>query len=253
MIKKHKVLLYFVALLVLMNVLNFVIILALDYFHFLTYNQENLLLLICVPLTYIIAILLTVKWFNVNFEFKFEPCNSNVFFNALVLVLFVYILQVAIDKPFLESISQGKLRFLTTRTPLQGDLNTNIFTILSIFIGPVLEEILYRRIIYRKLAEQYSIPSSILITSLLFAIMHQSIEGFLAYFFVGFVYTYLYHLTRSLWLNVLVHGLYNLFVSVTAITTYQSTDSFFFIGLLIYVTCATGVFISLKRLKVLTS
>ncbi|WP_168796375.1 CPBP family intramembrane glutamic endopeptidase [Flagellimonas onchidii] len=253
LIKKHKDLFYFAGLYVSMQVLHLLVLFALTQFNFLSYEQEGIILLVSHQLIFVLGILFTLKWFNIHLQFKFEKCKLNIVLNAFALVLFLYIIQVSIDKPFWDSLVKNELKFLALKNPFDSDFYTGTFTVISIFTAPLLEEVLYRRIIFRKLLVKYNAPTSIIITSLLFALAHLDLEGLLAYFFVGLIYTYLYHLTRSLWLNILVHGLYNLFVSVTAITTYQSTNSFFLIGILIYITCVIGIYLSLKKIKVLTS
>ncbi|PHQ60524.1 MAG: hypothetical protein COC08_07185, partial [Maribacter sp.] len=125
----------------------------------------------------------------------------------------------------------------------------NTYLVISILIVPILEELLFRRLIFRKLLKQYNVITSIILTSFLFAINHQSLGNFFAYFFIGFVYTYFYYLTKNLWLIVLLHILYNILASITIIKIYPIDNSIYFIGLFTYLICGLVVFLTLKNIK----
>ncbi len=255
MLKKNKILIYFIALLGMMQGLNYLIgLTVINLFNFLSYNQKALILLLCVPITYIGSILLTKKLLNVNLSFKWlrSSCSFSIILNAIALIICSFIIQIALDKTFFDFLMKGQLRLINLQISLRNDLYQIVYFIVLVFLGPILEEILYRRIIFRKLSQQYSILSSICITAILFAIMHLSIEGFIAYFFVGIIYTYLYHLTKNLWLNIFVHFLYNLLANFTRIEAYPQTNSFYFVGFVIYISSIIAVYLTLNQIKSLT-
>lgn len=102
------------------------------------------------------------------------------------------------------------------------DLNV----IASILLIPVSEELFFRQYVQNGLHENYSAAKSIIITSLLFALIHLPFvllyfnpENFTfhqAYtvFFGGILLGILYHKTRSLWPPLIMHMTWNLIVSV---------------------------------------
>lgn len=252
MIKRHIALFYFIGLLISINILHLLVFLILHYNNFFSYNQEGVILLVSFQLIFFLGIFCTTKWLGINLRLKWISCSASVIINVFFLSLFLFVLQMAIDKSFLDSLAQGQLRFLKFNFTVSDDFYGVTAIIISIFFAPILEEVLYRRIIFRKLLESYNLTISIIITSVLFAVMHLSLEGLLAYFFIGLVFTYLYHLTKILWLNVLAHSLYNIMSNFTKIETYHPNDSLYFIGILIYITSAIGIFIALKKIKDLT-
>lgn len=102
------------------------------------------------------------------------------------------------------------------------DLDFNSFDLLKIsseqpyyylrilLIGPIYEEIFYRKIILDNLKKDYSFIFAILISSALFAIGHLDLSFFSTAFFIGLLLGYLYHKTNNLLIPILLHILINL-------------------------------------------
>lgn len=88
---------------------------------------------------------------------------------------------------------------------------TGVFTFVTMVIAaPILEELIFRGIVLDGLLKIYTPLKSILISSLLFGLVHlnpvQLVTGFLFGIFSGWVY---YH-TRSLSLSIIIHAAVNL-------------------------------------------
>lgn len=84
----------------------------------------------------------------------------------------------------------------------------------STLIAPMIEELFYRGLILNGLSKKYSTTKSLLISSLLFALMHsnliQDINAFVFSLFIGYVFVY----TGSLKLSIFIHASNNLIVSL---------------------------------------
>ena len=81
-------------------------------------------------------------------------------------------------------------------------------------LGPVLEEIIFRTIIYRKLKEGFSVKTSIFMVSLLFGIFHFNvIQGIYAFLF-SLVITYIYEKKDNFLIAIIIHCFGNLAVSL---------------------------------------
>jgi hypothetical protein len=88
---------------------------------------------------------------------------------------------------------------------------TGVFTFfLMVVAAPVLEELIFRGIILDGLLKQYSPARSILISSLLFGLVHLNPWQFVSGFIIGIFSGWVYFRTRSLTLSVLVHASANL-------------------------------------------
>ena len=79
-----------------------------------------------------------------------------------------------------------------------------------VIIAPVLEEMFFRGLLLRSYLKRYSTEAAIVITALLFGVMHgQPIQIFWG-FILGLLLAWLYLLTRSLWPCIIAHSFGNL-------------------------------------------
>ncbi len=89
-------------------------------------------------------------------------------------------------------------------------LSDGIVSIITVcVIAPMIEEMLFRGIILRSFLANYSVVSSIVLSSILFALFHLTITQIPVAFIVGCLFGWLYVRTRSLWPSILGHFLYN--------------------------------------------
>ncbi|KQL39711.1 hypothetical protein AN960_09245 [Bacillus sp. FJAT-25509] len=86
------------------------------------------------------------------------------------------------------------------------------FIIIPSLVAPILEEIIFRRIIFKRLYNRLPFIISAGISSAIFSLMHGDIPFFLSYFLIGFVFCYLYKRTNSIMVPILTHMLMNSFV-----------------------------------------
>jgi len=77
------------------------------------------------------------------------------------------------------------------------------------------EELLFRGLLQRDLIKALGLKQGIILTSLLFAVMHltwRSIPELIFVFFVGLLLGYVYHKTKSLTAPIVMHGIGNVFL-----------------------------------------
>jgi uncharacterized protein len=97
-----------------------------------------------------------------------------------------------------------------------GLVNYPVVLFFSIALAaPVLEEILFRGIILDGFLKNYTPFKSILVSALLFGIIHMNFQQGIGAVFMGIVVGFLYWRTRSILFCIAVHGLNNLFASVS--------------------------------------
>jgi Predicted metal-dependent membrane protease len=88
---------------------------------------------------------------------------------------------------------------------------TGLFTfILTVIAAPILEELIFRGIILDGLLKQYSPIKSILISSLLFGLVHLNPWQFVTGLLIGLFSGWVYYKTRSLSLSIIIHASANL-------------------------------------------
>lgn len=87
--------------------------------------------------------------------------------------------------------------------------------ILFILMAPIIEEILFRGIIFRGFLKHYSLKNAIILSSLLFAIAHLNVWQGISAFILGIVYAWIYKKTKSLIPCIFSHALHNFLVITT--------------------------------------
>ncbi|MGL5942550.1 MAG: lysostaphin resistance A-like protein [Waterburya sp.] len=87
------------------------------------------------------------------------------------------------------------------------------FAIGALLFAPLIEELLFRGIIFQKLAIQKSIIKGLLISAIAFAIIHFRYDV-IPLFITGVIYTILYLKTKQLATSILCHFFYNFIVTV---------------------------------------
>ncbi|MFD0798049.1 CPBP family intramembrane glutamic endopeptidase [Maribacter chungangensis] len=85
--------------------------------------------------------------------------------------------------------------------------------LLSVFIFPFIEELLFRKSILKGLMNLYSFRKSLILSSLVFALTHYFTDtSLLAVFLAGLIFGFVYNFYNSFILVFLTHALYNALV-----------------------------------------
>lgn len=87
------------------------------------------------------------------------------------------------------------------------DNNSNVaITLLSTgILGPIIEELMFRGIIYNELKSKYSNMKSILITTIFFAIIHINIIQILYALIIGFILIFVYEKYNNIKAPIILH------------------------------------------------
>lgn len=89
-----------------------------------------------------------------------------------------------------------------------------IIFFLSCIVAPFSEELIFRGIIYAGLKKSFSVPLSMILSSLIFALLHNEIFVFTGLFVFGIFLSYLFEKHKNLWLSISVHFFNNLFTTI---------------------------------------
>jgi len=171
---------------------------------------------------YIVPMTLTVWAILKLFGLKLFPDHSALSLREWVLIVAAYI-------PLLFTIE-----ILTSFLPMPGDkmqflvdliVREPVWSFLVIVLAaPVLEELLFRRIILHFLLKKYKPLTAIILSSLAFALFHMNPWQAIGAFFMGMYFGYLYWRTRSLKTVIFLHFLTNL-IGFWAIYTTRDLNS----------------------------
>ncbi|RDW18830.1 CPBP family intramembrane glutamic endopeptidase [Oceanobacillus chungangensis] len=95
-----------------------------------------------------------------------------------------------------------------------------LFVIVPALIGPILEEIIFRKIIFGSFYKKMNFFFAALLSALIFGFIHQEPEHILIYASMGFVFAYLYVITKRIITPIIVHMAMN---SLTIFAQYSLT------------------------------
>jgi uncharacterized protein len=130
---------------------------------------------------------------------------------------------------FLSFIEQFMPEDKTSWDMLSRLMSGGLITLFAIcIIAPFLEEILFRGIILRGFLSHYSPIKSILLSALLFALIHLNLYQIPVAFIMGCFLGWLYFYSRSLWPSIFAHALYNGGVYLRSINNVDEFNSIFF-------------------------
>ena len=96
---------------------------------------------------------------------------------------------------------------------LPGLILSIVFLVVTLLFAASVEEIIFRGYIQKTLVNKYGTRVGLIVASLIFMLAHIGLNPEL--FFAGLVLGILYIMTRSVWMSIGFHFLYNLVISVT--------------------------------------
>lgn len=118
----------------------------------------------------------------------------------------------------------GSVRFIRYQHSVAAD--ANLYVILTLFVAPVAEEMLFRGIWFRELSK-WSVSLAYIVSISLFAVLHGTLVHLPVTFLCGFVFCLVYDYSGKLRYSILLHSLFN-FLSLRFNISYGG--SLFFAG-----------------------
>lgn len=103
-----------------------------------------------------------------------------------------------------------KIKLLFMYLPEKSLIFYTLYALEILWLGVLLQEILFRRILYNKLKDYFKPVLAMALVSILFAVAHQNFEEFLNYFLSSLIYTGVYEKTKSIIPSVVVHSISNM-------------------------------------------
>ena len=152
-------------------------------------------------------IIIHIKRRNLSGESSYDFGIGSIKFALLVCIVTVAIL-IGITFPIVSQIPMPD--FLRKILLDQGD-KTGVYSFIAVVIAaPILEELIFRGIILKGFLKSYSPLKSILISSLLFGLIHLNPWQFIGASILGIFSGWIYYKTNKLTLCILIHLTNNL-------------------------------------------
>ena len=89
-----------------------------------------------------------------------------------------------------------------------------VMIIVIAVIGPILEEFVFRRVIFGSFFQVWGFWLSAVVSAIVFAAIHFDFTHILLYTICGLIFAFLYYKTKRLLTSIVAHVLLNSFVSV---------------------------------------
>ncbi|WP_427108858.1 CPBP family intramembrane glutamic endopeptidase [Lysinibacillus xylanilyticus] len=90
--------------------------------------------------------------------------------------------------------------------------------ILAIVVfGPILEEFVFRRVIFGSLVQTTNFWIAGIVSAIFFALIHFDFSHILLYTICGLIFAFLYHKTKRIWTSIIAHVMLNGFVTLVQV------------------------------------
>lgn len=179
---------------------QFILIFLLSYYYVSNGNDVNLfndyLSTKQIYIALIVAIIFIPLLINDYKKYKKETNNKINYFYLTILGIILSLIY---------NVFAYYLNFVL-KTSLFDNSNNIAITLLSTgILGPIIEELMFRGIIYNELKSKYSNMKSILITTIFFAVIHINIIQILYALIIGFILIFVYEKYNNIKAPIILH------------------------------------------------
>ncbi len=160
-------------------------------------------------LVYIPVIIFLSKRWNISIANYLQTPNIQLILTVILLSITWFSIDlVLLSIQDYNNLLQGKINTFSLRE-IVWNSSTIIAFIHTVILGPTLEEIFFRGLLFKYLSRHLSITKAILLASFLFALVHFRFDNFLSLFLTGWLLTFLFYKKHSLVLNIIFHSVLN--------------------------------------------
>ena len=146
---------------------------------------------------------------------KYVIWTPLIYLITIILLLFVGLLNQYLLTNFFD-IEIKPQEILEKFKELENSFEISIFVIGSAVVAPIYEELLFRGIIFPKLIQKTNFTIALLLSSLIFAVLHFHLSALLPLFVLSIILSITYLYTSTIWASVSLHALFNL-ISIIAV------------------------------------
>ena len=132
--------------------------------------------------------------------------------NSFIYLLFIGLLMtygVSYIVGGLLEYAPGYDAMLEQYASMFDDINPMLLLLGGTLVGPICEEIIFRGVILKGFLKSYSPNTAIVLSAVIFGVIHLIPLQVVSAFFIGIVLGWIYYKTQSLWLPILIHIIHN--------------------------------------------
>lgn len=179
---------------------QFILIFLLSYYYVSNGNDVNLfndyLSTKQIYIALIVAIIFIPLLIN---DYKKYEKQTNTKINYFYLIILGVILSL------IYNVFAYYLNFALKTSLFDNNSNVAVTLLSTGILGPIIEELIFRGIIYNELKSKYSNMKSILITTIFFAIIHINIIQILYALIIGFILIFVYEKYNNIKAPIILH------------------------------------------------
>lgn len=146
---------------------------------------------------------------------KYVIWTPLIYLITIILLSFISLLNQYLLSNFFD-IEIKPQDILEKFKELENSIEIIIFVFGSTIIAPIYEELLFRGIFFPKLLQKTNLFWAIVLSSLVFAILHFHISALLPLFILSIILSFTYLYTSTIWACISLHALFNL-ISIIAV------------------------------------
>ena len=189
---------------------------------------------------------LVMHFTKLRYASLFHLSTNKVSSTLAVLSIPIFIVILGSFWWLTEILNLVFLLFPEDKTSIQALLKLmdgGIVSIVAIcIIAPLIEEMLFRGIILRGFLSHYSAKKAIIVSSLLFALIHLNIYQIPGAFILGCFIGWIYYKSRSLWPCILAHAINNIGVYIFYVNYSELDESSAFFNFFTLLLSAIGIY-----------
>lgn len=176
---------------------------------------------IIINLYFIIAITIVLNLYRIKFkdffllseikkkEFWKKYLRYLIFIILFIIFFIVVVVLFCLLIYFFNLEYYEKILFELEKGPVIEKISLNyVVFFLAVFIGPIIEEIIFRRFLFYSLREKNSFLYAMLLSNTLFTFLH--FRNYIYIFCIGLFLTYIFEKEKNISLNIIIHITINL-------------------------------------------
>ena len=155
-----------------------------------------------------ISVVLLLLYYALNLKNRFVLNKKDI---KRTLKYFVAFLPVILIMSFLCKLMLFEYEEQKLVVEIKKNFNNNLFfnCFLIIIVAPIIEEIVFRGLFYKTLKNFIPFVQASIISSLIFAIIHENILSLTILFLLSLYLTWIYERTNSILYSILTHSIFN--------------------------------------------
>jgi len=177
---------------------------------------------------FILGLIVTLLILRPDMRMGSSTRAASVSESVIWAILGVFIAMAAQYAATLISLTLFDIEVGSENTQMLTNMSRSIplFMIIPAIIGPILEELVFRKVLFGTFYKKMNFFFAALLSSLIFGLMHGEIQLMLTYTAMGFVFSFLYVKTKRIMVPIITHAGMNTLVLVLQLILVNNLEEF---------------------------